>query len=114
MAATRDVEDSMVSLMPIHPLEAVLGREGACVGAPKEWFFPPSGDRRGRMAGVTALMNQAVRVCKTACPVMAECRQFGDYLERGSTASPYVWGVWGGERPFERIKRRKALKVRAA
>ncbi len=113
MGANVPVEDGITSLMPPHPFEPLLQQEGACVGSPREWFFPlSSGARSSGADRSTNLMKQGVRVCQTQCPVMAECREFGDYLEKNRTNKTWVFGVWGGEAPADRIKRRKAEKLR--
>lgn len=109
MAARKDYEVGGPMSKPVHPLEEAL-QAGACRGRPGRWFFPDAGESGANIE----LMNRGVRVCRTECPVMGECRVVGDHIEDMATKNGWVWGVWGGERPFERIKRRKALKVRAA
>jgi WhiB family redox-sensing transcriptional regulator len=71
----------------------------ACGPATAELFFP---DGNGRSTEAEALA-----VC-AECPVVRECRDLADRLERRSTSPSLVHGVWGGEAPVGRIRRRRA------
>ncbi len=45
------------------------------------------------------------------CPVRMECREYADRMEEGQK---YLFGVIGGEDPFERRERRKKANEAAA
>lgn len=52
--------------------------------------------------------TKAVAICKK-CPVIDECAQKADELERDSTSTRDLWGIWGGETPIDRAIRRGHL-----
>lgn len=56
----------------------------------------------------------AARRCINDCPALLECRDLADRLENNSTDRLHVFGVWGGEGPGQRRKRRKAAAKRAS
>ncbi len=89
---------------PQHPLEPLLHKKGACVGAgPTLFFYVHTG--RGNDPEQTEFYRNAKAVC-SGCPVQAECREVIDYLE-GRKNKEYCYGVWAGETPPERWRRRK-------
>lgn len=67
---------------------------GACCHCDPDMFFP-EGHADGRQTGEAA----AVAVCRSACPVMAECRAW-------ALATRQEFGVWGGltERELRNLK----------
>lgn len=52
--------------------------------------------------------DEAIAVCAT-CPVIAACRATADHFERGLWPT-WLAGVWAGERPSERLRRRRAAR----
>lgn len=90
-----------------HPFEPLLARHGACRNHP-DWFAP-DGLRGGKRR--TALEAERLTVCEQ-CPVIEQCRLVADHVE---TAPGYengcnlmlIAGVWGGETPGDRVRRRK-------
>lgn len=53
---------------------------------------------------------KAKLVCET-CPVLPDCRDYVDALEEGTSSQRWV-GVWGGEAPKERARRRGVRRYR--
>src|SRR5260370_42469436 len=51
-------------------------------------------------------IRQAIEVC-LSCPVMAECLA---YAIRSEREYPYRYGIFGGLRPEERVRGRKAAR----
>jgi WhiB family transcriptional regulator, redox-sensing transcriptional regulator len=69
---------------------------GACASADPDLFFPVS------PAGIAAAeAEQACRIC-SGCRVRRQCLDFA--MEHGETE-----GIWGGTRPEERIRARRAM-----
>lgn len=55
---------------------------------------------------------QAIRICR-ACPVIMECRAFGDRAEAGNNKDG-THGILGGETVKERLTRRRSMAERIA
>lgn len=54
-------------------------------------------------------IRTAVAICVTQCPVIKKCRDMADRIElgpMGSCGERLTYGIWSGERPSERIRRR--------
>jgi hypothetical protein len=62
-------------------------------------FYPPG-------AGDASMFEQAKAIC-AAYPVIADCRAMTDRAERG-LSQPYLDGVFAGESPLERVRRRRS------
>lgn len=66
-----------------------------CAQTDPDVFYP-------ERAGTTA---PALSIC-SRCPVIAECRAYGDRVEKGLTQYE-LWGVLGGETAYQRAVRRR-------
>lgn len=89
--------------MPAPPAWTV---DALCAQVGPEIFFPGKG-------GST---RDAKAVCGR-CPVSRECLAYADEVETGQAGVPtsyIVQGIWGGESPRDRIKRRRASDGGAA
>lgn len=64
-------------------------QRGACVGRWPEWDGAIDGERQAERA---ARQRRAAKVCRTACPVLAECR---DWASRAQTVGQF--GVVAGK-----------------
>lgn len=74
-------------------------RDAACRGKPAEWWFP-----EGRGVHATASRRKAIAVCQT-CPVIDQCEQYADSLNRTEMSLVGVWaGKSGRARNFDRYK----------
>ena len=71
--------------------------DAACLGLPLALFFPDG-------TGAASTFEDAKAICR-GCTVLADCRAMTDRAERGLSLS-YVSGVFAGESPTERIRRR--------
>jgi hypothetical protein len=69
----------------------------ACVGRDPRWW--DTGE------GLSADDGRARLVC-ASCPVVSQCRAAVDVMERG-LASTALQGVWAGEGPAQRMRRRR-------
>lgn len=69
--------------------------DAACRGLTLEVFFP---DGTG-----ASKFEQAKAIC-AACSVIEDCRAMTDRAERGLSSD--VFGVFAGETPLERVRRR--------
>lgn len=98
-----------VALAPLHPLEPLLARKGACVGQPLTSAFFATKDEDGGQGAIA----QAKSVC-LSCSVFDECRTVVDHVESGSMNDRNYAGVWAAETPGERVARRKDAKRRQA
>lgn len=58
---------------------------------------------------VPAKIQAAKRICAT-CPVQARCREKADRVEAPLSRQNH-WGVWAGETPVERFRRRAASRI---
>jgi hypothetical protein len=52
-------------------------------------------------------VEAAKHLCR-GCPVIDQCRQLADEIERNA-GQTHIVGVWGGESTGDRIKRRRAV-----
>lgn len=87
----------LTDLPPPHPLEPLLRERGRCSGDPT-WLHD------GGRAAAYAVRRA---VC-AACPVIAECREVVEHIESESPLTlGNMAGVWAGETPAERVKRRR-------
>jgi hypothetical protein len=86
---------------PPFPGEERLRGEGRCATVGERWWFEPEHYQR------------AVEVCRT-CLVQDLCRRVADHVElhlfgkRWSMDRRVITGVWGGETPEQRARRRRA------
>jgi WhiB family redox-sensing transcriptional regulator len=91
MHRIRGVDTWVTPLMEKLDLRGEDWRDQAlCAQSDPELFFP----------GSNGSVKPALRICHD-CPVMAECRAWGDAHEIGT------YGVLGGETAWQRIRRRK-------
>lgn len=72
-----------------------------CVGL-DELFFP---DKNSEQA-----YAEAVSVCAD-CRFVAECRELADEFEQGKNTPYGLFGVWGGETPTGRARRRARQRL---
>jgi hypothetical protein len=79
----------------VGPPGRLAGR-AAYRGLTLEVFFPSG-------KGAASRFEDAKAIC-AGCPVVADCRAMADWAERGLPRS-YVFGVFAGESPLERIRR---------
>lgn len=85
------------NLPRVSPLERHVADNGACRGE-TDTFLPTDSNM--------ARIGRAKSICET-CPVKRECRELIDHLEAEIVTSPaYYGGVWAGESPGERARRR--------
>lgn len=75
----------------VLPLAEEWMERGACVGRWPEWDHTIEGENHVERA---ARHRRAARVCRTACPVLAECRAWAD-----SARSVGQFGVCAGRLP---------------
>lgn len=104
-------EDDHFRLMEPHPLEPVLRERGVCAHhSNPEWWLDIGTHNR-------ANNREAKRLCREACPVLDECEQVTDHVERATsrfaTRSPYLAEglttcVRAGLGPNQRYERRRA------
>lgn len=77
----------------------------ACAGVDPELFFPDAG--QGQIRDYT----RARAIC-SRCPVLTDCRDWNDRMERGkSWTALRECGMYHGETPWERIKRRRQERL---
>jgi len=56
----------------------------------------------------------ATLICQD-CPVLQQCRDYGDKVEHRRSNKAYLAGIYGGETPAQRSQRRRStLEVRYA
>ena len=89
----------VVEAWPAWNAPASWQADAACRGLPLTVFLPPG-------AGAASKFEQAKTIC-ASCPVIADCRAMTDRAERGLSQS-YVHGVFAGESPLERVRRRRS------
>lgn len=90
--------------------------KAACRDKPSEWWFKIKPVTKTRFSNDN---EQARAICAT-CPVLRQCRNFVDELEAPfaglsvRTQTRNMFGIWAGETPQERIRRRQAIAADAA
>ena len=89
----RDVAESWSSWSPPTTWQS----DAACRGLPLDVFFP-EGTGVGKF--------EAARAVCAGCPVIEDCRAMTDRAERGLSSD--VFGVFAGETPHERVRRRRS------
>lgn len=101
---TRGVEAGEHFQLPEpHPGERLLREQGLCAYTGHEGFHVK--DSRTREA--RAQRAEAKALC-AACPVLDVCREVIDHVEAPwNIASRVSEGLWAGELPYERERRRK-------
>lgn len=72
----------------------------ACRNLPREAFFPAS-EAAHRP---TPAMREVLAVCRR-CPVLVDCRRYIDEVEH--TDGEMSFGIWAGETPRQRRRRRQ-------
>jgi hypothetical protein len=87
-----------IELLPKHPLEKVVNAAAHCKGDAR---FVQEAPRN-----MTVAERETLRSVCLGCPVRAECRVVGDYIESHVYVSRSVGLLWGGEFPNERFRRR--------
>ena len=78
-----------------EPLSLEWAVEAACRGLDPDFFYSER----------AALMAQAKEICGR-CSVRQQCLDTADRVEGTLSAKKHVHGIWGGETPEERIRRR--------
>jgi hypothetical protein len=95
---------------PPHPLEAKVAEHAACTGIDAFTSVEASYPRN-------SAAKKLKEICHT-CPVMKECREVSDHIEAifgcHVSTSNFLLGVWGGETPVERVRRRRAAQRETA
>lgn len=94
----------LTDLPPQHPYEKDLRERGVCQGRALV-FFPKN------IQGNPRAYDRALKFCDR-CPVAEKCRTVGDYVE-SPMSDDHIAGVWGGETPVMRRKRRKVQRERS-
>lgn len=85
-------------LPPRIPEEGVIASRGLCRGSQYSGFTDLSqANRKAR--------QRAIARCNV-CPVKAECRRVGDYLDLNVEDPRLITGLYAGEGPAERERRR--------
>lgn len=93
-------------LPPRIPEEDVIASRGLCRGSQFSGFTDLSqANRKAR--------NRAIAHCNV-CPVAAECRVVGDYLDLNVEDPRLITGLYAGEGPAERERRRRNARREAA
>lgn len=78
--------------------------KAACLEADPETFFP---EKEGRSGQVRDQMREEAKAYCARCPVVGDCRAYGDAVEGSSQA---IFGVLGDETIDERLSRRRRAK----
>ena len=89
----RDVAEAW----PAWSTPAAWQLDAACRDLPLTVFYP---DGTG-----ASKFEQAKAIC-AGCPVIEQCRAMTDRAERGLSSD--VFGVFAGESPLERVRRRRS------
>lgn len=92
-------------LPPRIPEEDVIAARGRCSGSQHDGFTDLSrGNSKSR--------HEALDLC-ARCPVQEECRIVADYLDGHAGEFDLMTGIWAGEGPAAR-ERRRTTAVEAA
>lgn len=95
-----EVEDlGYFELPPPIPEEAVIAARGRCSGTQHSGFLDLS-------RGNSAQRAEARAMC-ARCPVQRECRIVADYLDANAGDPELMTGIWAGEGPAARQRRRE-------
>lgn len=95
------VEDDLgfFELPPRIPEEDVIARRGKCSGTRHDGFTDLSrGNSKNR--------HEALKMC-ARCPVQRECRIVADYIDSHAGEFDLLTGIWAGEGPAARERRRE-------
>lgn len=101
--------DDHLQLPEFHPKEFMVFERAACAEHDPNWWLDTSPQNR-------ANRMEAKRICLEECPVLAECREVTDHVERSThhnnraeyMPARLLSGIRAGEGPETRMKRRRA------
>lgn len=100
----KDCQD--VELPPRIPEEDIMAARGKCSGTRHDGFTNLSRDNSEHR-------REALAMC-ARCPVQRECRIVADYLDEHLGDFELLTGIWAGEGPAARERRREREAAAAA
>lgn len=89
-----------IEMPPRIPEEDIIAARGKCSGKRHSGFTDLS-------RGNSAKRREALALC-ARCPVQAACRTVADYLDAHFGEFDLLTGIWAGEGPAARERRRQA------
>lgn len=100
--------DEHVQLPDFHPKEFLVIERAACRQHDPAWWLDTSPQNRANRV-------EAARICNEECPVLDECREVTDHVERSTHSNSRgdfvpgkrIAGIRAGEGPETRARRRR-------